>query len=235
MNLRLCKKVLSILILLLAFPGLSAMAESPRGKYVIVIDAAHGGTDKGVKLSRNLYEKDVTLAIAKGLRGDLNKTKSIKVYLTRSTDKNVSTPRRMKAPTKLKADLFISLSINAGFGKSSSGYEVYYPGFKKMSSKKGESNDIAKDMVRNRYLNESVRFAQIVMKNIEKVFPRQGRGLRNAPIPILDGLTIPAVVIELGFATNVKDRNKLKSEKIQESIAKALSKSIKEYFSTSGA
>ena len=235
MNLRSYKKILSILILLLAFPGLSAMAESPRGKYVIVIDAAHGGTDKGVKLSRNLYEKDVTLVIAKGLRGDLNKARNLKVYLTRSTDKNVSTPERAKAATKLKADLFISLSINAGFGKSSSGYEVYFPGFKRMSSKKDGSNEIVSDMVRSRYLNESVRFAQIVMKNIDKVFRRQGRGLRNAPIPILEGLTIPAVVIELGFATNIKDRKKLKSEKIQKSIAKALSKSIKEYFSTMGA
>lgn len=235
MNLRLYKKILSILILLLVFPGLSAMAESPRGKYVIVIDAAHGGTDKGVKLSRNLYEKDVTLAIAKGLKGDLNKTKNIKVYLTRSTDKNVSTSERMGVATKLKADLFISLSINAGFGKSSSGYEVYFPGFKGISSKKGGSDKIVSDMVRSRYLNESVRFAQIVMKNIDKVFRRQGRGLRNAPIPILEELTIPAVVIELGFATNIKDRNKLKSKKIQESIAKALSRSVKEYFSTLGA
>ena len=235
MNLRLYKKILSILILLLVFPGLSAMAESPRSKYVIVIDAAHGGTDKGVKLSRNLYEKDVTLAIAKGLRGDLNKERNLKVYLTRSTDKNVSTPERVKAATKLKTDLFISLSINAGFGKSSSGYEIYFSGFKKMSPKKGGSTEIVNDMVRSRYLNEGVRFAQIAMKNIDKVFPRQGRGLRNAPIPILEGLTIPAVVIELGFATNIKDRKKLKSEKIQKSIAKALSKSIKEYFSTLGA
>ena len=235
MNLRLYKKVLSILILLLAFPGLSAMAESPRGKYVIVINAAHGGTDKGVKLSRNLYEKDVTLAIAKGLRGDLNKVRNLKVYLTRSTDKNVSTPERVRAVTKLKADLFISLNINAGFGKSSSGYEVYYLGFEKTPSKRDGSSEIVNDMVRSRYLNESVRFAQIVMKNIDKVFPRQGRGLRNAPIPILDGLIIPAVVIELGFATNVKDRKKLMNEKTQSLIAKALSRSVKEYFSTLGA
>ncbi len=235
MNMRLYKKILSILILLLVFPGLSAMAESPRDKYVVVIDAAHGGTDKGVKLSRNLYEKNVTLAIAKGLKGDLNKTKNIKVYLTRSTDKNVSTSERMGVATKLKADLFISLSINAGFGKSSSGYEVYYPGFKRISSKKGGSNKIVNDMVRSRYLNEDVRFAQIVMKNIDQVFRRQGRGLRSAPIPILEGLTIPAVVVELGFATNVNNRKKLMNEKTQSLIAKALSKSIKEFFSTLGA
>jgi N-acetylmuramoyl-L-alanine amidase len=66
------------------------------------------------------------------------------------------------------------------------------------------------------------------------VFPRQGRGLRNAPVPVLEGLTIPAVIIELGFATNIKDRKKLASRKIQQSIAKALSRSIKEYFHTEG-
>ena len=73
------------------------------------------------------------------------------------------------------------------------------------------------------------------MKNIEKIFPRKNRGLRSATIPILEGLTIPAVVIELGFATNIQDRKKLMNRKVQESIAIAVGKSIKEYIAASGA
>ncbi len=229
---RLTKPVLLILLsVLFIFPFTSAMAGT---SHVVIIDPAHGGTDRGGKLSRNLYEKDITLIVAKALKKNLSKTKNVKIYLTRSTDKKLSISERIKIARRSKADLFVSLHINAGFGKSSSGYEVYFPGFGKTLARKGDSNEILNDMVRNKYLNDSVRFAQIVMKNIEKVFPRQGRGLRNAPVPVLEGLTIPAVVIELGFATNIKDRKKLLSRKIQQSIATALSKSIKEYFSTEG-
>ena len=85
-------------------------------------------------------------------------------------------------------------------------------------------------MVKTKYLNESVRFAQIVEKNLEKVFRRKDRGLRSAPILVLDGLTIPAVVLEIGFATNIKDRKKLMDEATQKSIAGALAKSIRDFF-----
>ncbi|MCD6153683.1 MAG: N-acetylmuramoyl-L-alanine amidase [Syntrophobacterales bacterium] len=229
---QLTKTVLLILLsVLFIFPFTSAMAGTG---HVVIIDPAHGGADRGVKLSRNLCEKDITLIIAKDLKKNLSKTKNVKIYLTRSADKKLSISERIKIARRSKADLFVSLHINAGFGKNSSGYEVYFPGFGKTPARKGDSNEILNDMVRNKYLNDSVRFAQIVMRNIEKVFSRQGRGLRNAPIPVLEGLAIPAVVIELGFATNIKDRKKLLSRKIQKSIATALSKSIKEYFSTEG-
>lgn len=85
-------------------------------------------------------------------------------------------------------------------------------------------------MAKNKYLNDSVRLAQTIQKNMEKVFPRKGRGLRDAPIPVLTGLSIPAVVLEIGFATNLEDKEKIMDEKTQSAIVQALSTSIREYF-----
>jgi N-acetylmuramoyl-L-alanine amidase len=85
-------------------------------------------------------------------------------------------------------------------------------------------------MVKNKSLNDSVRFAQILQRNMEKVFPRKGRGLREAPMPILNELTLAAVVLEMGFATNVDDKKKVIDEKTQQAIVEVLSKSIREFF-----
>lgn len=234
MNARLSKLILVIVSVLIVFPLLAATVGAAGEKYAIIIDPAHGGADRGVTLSKNVYEKAITLAIAKEIEKYFTKTKTIKIHLARSTDKDLSISERQHEATRLGADLFISLHVNAGFGTGASGYEVYFPGFLKTASSQDGSKEIVSDMVRNEYLNDSVRFAHIVMKHIEKIFPRQNRGLRYGPIPIFEGLTIPAVVVELGFATNIQDRKKIMNKEVQKSIAAALGKSIKEYITASG-
>ena len=218
-----------ILFILLIFPVSVAAA-----KYVVVIDPGHGGSDMGVKLSKNIYEKDVTLAIAKLVRKNLSGANGIDVKLTRSDDKNVSPANRRKLAGKSDANLFISLHVNAGFGLKARGYEIYYPAASVPSVKKSNSGEILKDMKQTRRLNSCVRFAQIVQKNMGKVFPREGRGLINAPVLVLQSMTAPAILLEMGFATNLENKKKLKDKKVQQAVADALSKSIKKYFSTDG-
>jgi N-acetylmuramoyl-L-alanine amidase len=185
-------------------------------------------------LSRNTYEKDITLTIGKLIEDRLSKIRAIKVLLTRSKDTDMAIKKRTETAQKAKADLFVSIHINAGFGNASSGYEIYFSGFKQPSSTKESSNEIVKDMVRNQYLNDSVRFAQIFQKNFSRVFPREDRGLRDAPFLVCEGLTIPSVVIELGFATNIENKKKLRNKETQKSIANAIAKSIREYFAGAG-
>ncbi len=227
MTIQLCRRICLILVTLFLVPATIAVAAN---KYLVVVDPAHGGAEKGVRLTNTIYEKDIVLTIAKQIQKEIGGKGGISVKLTRTTDKDVSPSERIRIASASKANLFIRLHVNAGFGPSSSGYEIYFPGFKKSSKQKGSSTEIVDDMVRNKFLNESVRFAQYAMKNIEPIFPRQGRGLREGPIPGLDKLDIPAVVIELGFATNIDNRKKLTKKNTQKALADALSESIKEYF-----
>ncbi|MBN2538542.1 MAG: N-acetylmuramoyl-L-alanine amidase [Deltaproteobacteria bacterium] len=220
----------AVLCMLLGFP-LSAAAAG----HMVVIDPGHGGSNMGVTLSRSVHEKDVTLAIARLVKKSLSGAKDIDIRLTRLDDKDVSTTDREKIVQRSNADLFISLHVNAGFGQNAEGYEIYSSSFTVPSAKESNSKEIVKNMEQTGYLNDSVRFGQIVQKNIRRVFPRKGRGLRNAPILVLESLTTPAVLLEIGFATNLEDKKLLKDEKIQKDVADALTESIQEYFSTGGA
>jgi N-acetylmuramoyl-L-alanine amidase len=230
------KQALFIILIALPFMLLTGVSVfALQGEYEVVIDPAHGGTEAGVNLSRNLNEKDVTLEIAKMIQQNLGKAGNVRVKLTRSADSDISIKDRKKMVDKSKTDLFISIHINAGFGDKSTGYEIYYSSSQnRPASAEGSSKEIVDDMIESRYLNDSILFAQIVRKNIEKIFPREGRGIRSAPVFVLEGLTVPAVEIELGFATNIKSRKQLADEEIQRSIADGLTKSIKEFFTSSG-
>jgi len=210
----------------LAIPCL--YAKTPQEKKVVIIDAAHGGSDSGVGLSGGVKEKDLTLQIAQMVEKDLAQSGQFQIRLTRTADTTMSMEDRLKVIRAAKADIVVSLHVNAGFDKNSSGYEVYFPGFKSLPGGQNDSKAILKDMVKNKYLNDSVRLAQMIGKNLAVIFPHKDRGLRDAPVPLLEGLTIPAVVVEMGFATNENDRNLLLNATTKQALAKALSKGIRE-------
>lgn len=225
------KSMALLTILVILFTPSLLMAQTAQPKRLVIIDAAHGGADGGVIVTDKVREKQVTLELSQLLQKELAKDPDIQVRMTRTSDKAASIDERRKITTAAPAGaLFISLHVNAGFGKNATGYEIYFPGFKTAPEDKGGSKAILKDMVKNKSLNDSVRFAQILQRNMEKVFPRKGRGLRDAPMPMLNDLTFAAVVLEIGFATNVDDRKKVMDEKIQQAIVEALRKSIREFF-----
>ena len=187
------------------------------------------GDDPGVT-SDKLREKELTLNLALLVREEAQKIPGLQVKLTRSTDRTLSIAERVKAAGTMKADALLSLHVNAGFGKKASGYEVYFPGFRQSVPGGGDSSPIIKDMARNTSLNDSVRLAQRIQSALESVFPRKGRGLRDAPSPLLDGLTIPGLVVEIGFATDPDDRKRLTAEQTQRAVARALVTGLRDYF-----
>jgi len=229
MNLWPVRIILALSILMICLLS-GAEAQKSHVKHLVVIDPAHGGTDFGVRLTDKEYEKNITLAISVLVKKELDKVGNVQVQLTRSSDKDVSLSERKKIITASRSQVLISVHVNAGFSKTSTGYELYFPGFKAASAEQSDSREILKDMARNKYLNDSVRLAQLIQKNMSSVFPRKGRGLRDASIPVIEGLSIPSVVVEIGFATNPDDRKNLLDVNTQNAIAHALCQSIKDYF-----
>jgi len=198
-------------------------------RHILLIDPAHGGKDTGV-VSDKLREKDLTMKLALLVRQEAQKSENLKVQLTRSADTGLTVAERIKIVGAVKPDCLISLHVNAGFGKKATGYELYFPGFRQTVAGGGDPAAILKDMARNKHLNDAVRLAQQIQSSLEKVFPRKGRGLRDAPCPLLDGLNIPGLVVEIGFATNPEDRSALNSNETQQAIAKALVRGVQGYF-----
>jgi len=225
------KKILPLLgILMSAFLicGVLELSAAPR-KHIIVIDPAHGGQDTGIKLTDKVDEKDITLAVALALRKELAKENNLGIILTRDSDKMVSLEDRKKNIAKIKPDFVLSLHTNAGFGKSASGFELYCPEFNKDIKEKKTVKGGARQG-KNKYLDDSVRMARIIQENLNTLFPRKGRGLRRADLPITEDLFVPVVIVEMGFATNSEDKKKLLSLNTQTEIANALGKSIKSFY-----
>jgi N-acetylmuramoyl-L-alanine amidase len=205
-----------------------ALSQSASAKSTVIIDPAHGGADSGVKISDKIHEKDITLKLALLVQKELSKLGNIQVLLTRDKDVDISMQERINRITTIQPRVMISIHINAGFYKTAKGFEMYFPGFKTTKSAKDSPSAIISDMKKNKNLNESVRLAQNIQKQLESVFPKESRGLREAPLPLLEGITIPAVIVEIGFSGNAENRKKLNDEKYQQDIARALSKGIRE-------
>ena len=198
-------------------------------RHIIIIDPAHGGEESGVKVNDKLSEKDITLAIALSVQKEMAQNKNFDIVLTRDSDKTVTLEDRKKEINRLKPDIMISIHVNAGFDKNANGFEIYYPGLKNIENKNSLTKSSVND-AKKKYLNDSVRLAQIIQKNLDSLFSRKSRGIREANQALLEGLTVPSLVVEVGFATNPEEKKKLISPDTQSAIAKALARSITSYF-----
>jgi len=208
---------------------MTGMAASTQNAYMILLDPAHGGDDTGV-VSDKIREKDLTMNIALMVRQEAQKIPGLGIRMTRSTDRGMSIAERIKAVGTQKTDCLVSLHVNAGFGKKASGYEIYFPGFRQSVAGGKDAQPIIQDMARNKSLNDSVRLAQNIQSGLETVFPRKGRGLRDAPSPLLEDLSIPGLVVEIGFATHTDDRKNLTEAETQRAVARAIIKGLQDYF-----
>jgi N-acetylmuramoyl-L-alanine amidase len=225
------KKILLIMGILMSLLILTSGDLSATGKKkIILIDPAHGGKEQGVKMSTDVSEKDITLAVALSLKQALARENNLEVFLTRDSDKTVDMEDRKDSIKKIKPDFFISLHVNGGLGKDASGFEIYYPWFGEEAIKEKKTAKDNASQLKNKYQNDSLNMAKIIQENMNVLFPRKGRGLRKADLPVTEGLFVPAVSVEMGFATNPEDRKKLLSVNTQTEIAKALAKSINSFY-----
>ncbi|MCB1036589.1 MAG: N-acetylmuramoyl-L-alanine amidase, partial [Acidobacteria bacterium] len=96
-----------------------------RGVQTIVIDPGHGGSETGAKSTTGVYEKELTLILAKALRRGLLSRLPVEVVLTREGDEELPLPARTAIANQNKADLFISLHLNSAYGAKAQGAETY--------------------------------------------------------------------------------------------------------------
>jgi TonB-dependent SusC/RagA subfamily outer membrane receptor len=183
-------------------------------KITVVIDAGHGGENDGVKVN-NVSEKDIVLVIAKKIER-LNHNENIKILLTRHDDSYNSLRERTEFADKNKADLFISLHVNAAQDLTNSeekGIEVY------LSSKKIE--DYRSEVLANTLINE-LQNTYDINRNILK--PKTG-------VWVLDASKCAAVLIEFGYLTNPDDFKFILDEHNQDKIAQNILEAISKYTS----
>ena len=221
-------------------PDLSA----PPTVRVVAIDAGHGGSDDGTRGASGTLEKDITLSIARRLRDAIQGRLGLRVILTRNRDDDIPLDARAAVANNNKADLFISLHVNASIRRSATGAEVFYLS---MAEYGEEARAVAEqeaqlvpvvgggvrqidlvqwEMAQVRYLDRAARLAGIVHEELSRRVPMGVRGVQEAPFRVLVGANMPAVLIEMGFVSNESDEQRLRSAQFQNAVADALTDSV---------
>ena len=218
---------------------------------VVIIDAGHGGKDPGAIGRRGLKEKVVVLDIARRTEKLLNKTRKVKVILTRRRDEFVSLDNRVKTANRTRGGLFVSIHTNSHLSKSAGGFETFYLGRTKTSAAKAvammensvleleerpfmldlgkELNKILWDLRLNEFRIESRELAGVVQTNLDERLSLKNRGVKEAPFYVLRGVAMPGALVETAFISNRREEALLKRASFRESIAQAICNSILQY------
>lgn len=227
-------------------------------RYVVAVDAGHGGVDPGnpgvVVDGRRVNEAKLTLAIALKVEQELSK-RGVGVVMTRRTDTLIALHERGPIANARKADLFVSIHTNAANprwrnGSAVRGFETYFLSEARTederrvaamendvvrfeSSVDAEKGDplsfIINDLAQNEHLRESSDLAALIQGALAGAHPGPSRGVKQAGFSVLMRAYMPAVLVEVGFGTNPADARWMASEAGQREAAVAIADATVEY------
>lgn len=209
-----------------------------------MIDPGHGGDDAGVASPTGLPEKDITLAVARRLRTALDGRSDVAVVLTRDDDRRMSLRDRTIFANSRKAAALVSLHINASADETLHGAEFSVVAADDAGRITLESPGtplpvaggatrviefIPWERAARRYRDGSLTLARALAATFESVGHLSARGVQSAPLAVLTGATMPAVVADLGYITHPEDLTRLASADGQEAIARQLSEAVLQF------
>ena len=190
----------------------SSLPNVPYGKYKVVIDPGHGGSDPGAVGINGLKETDIVLEVSKTVSGFL-KNKGVKTILTRTYERTLDLQPRVSKANNAKADAFVSIHANATRGKRKdvNGLETYY-----YSGSKGYS--LAKNIHK-----------QILITSAQS----PDRGVRKSRFYVIRKTSMPAALVEIGFVTGMYDAALLRQQAYSDKMSFAIAKGILNYLKLS--
>ena len=229
------------------------------GVNIIVIDPGHGGKDPGnLGTGRyRSREKDVSFDVSQLVKKYIEENlPNTKVILTRDDDQFIELYQRTVIANRANADVFISIHCNANDNKSAYGTESFVLGMgekdqrlnktaqlenaARLLEENWESNYeelnannpaaiIALRAYQDAFLEQSISIADEIQRQFEGRVKRRNRGVKQQPLAVLRGSTMPAVLVELGFLTNPGEEDFLQSTQGKELLASAIYRAVKEY------
>lgn len=228
-------------------------------KFIVVLDAGHGGSDHGANRTYSdigrIAEKDVTLAITLKVGEMLEKNKDFKIIYTRKIDEYPSLSDRTNLANRSKADLFVSIHCNSSKRPTAYGTETFVQGPDQNDTNlevAKRENDvifldekdkqtfgsydpgspeslIALKLQQSRYLESSLLLGGLVENNFVNKDKRTSRGVFQKNLHVLRMNAMPSVLIETGFINHPEESHYLASEKGQDEISESIYKAILDY------
>ena len=184
-----------------------------KNTYTIVINAGHGGADKGgVGVDGKSTEAALTLELANTIKS-LNQNNRLNLVFTRSADESQSVAEIATIANKANPDLFVSLHYNSSKNNQLSGTEIY----------------IANPIKTNSY-NSHLQFANQLANDLDDLkIPFKGIKSKQEGVYVLQNVNCPSVLVEAGYLSNQVDLEKIKSPQFREQLAVALLNGIQKY------
>ena len=226
-------------------------APGPEPLHTIVIDPGHGGHDAGAVGPGGLQEKELSLDIARRVAALLPEELGVRVVLTRARDQFVGLRERTALANRERADLFLSIHVNAAPDGAATGTETYFlsneatDGAARRAAEyenrliaadtgaRGGSPDVLRsilwDLAQSDFQQESSRVAEALQNNLDRALRRPSRGVKQAPFYVLGGAAMPAVLVEIGFISNPQEEQRLRDDGYRDRIARALVAGVAAY------
>ena len=246
--------VLTVLCLAITAP---VKAVDKDGKFVLVIDAGHGGKDPGAVNGKN-QEKTINLNVALKMGKLIEENcQNVKVIYTRKNDVFVELYKRADIANKAGADMFISIHTNSAKNKNANGAETYLLGVEENRTSANLNaaleenkailleNDyeahyegynpnspesmIIFEFMQNEYQKESLKMATFTQNQMISSAKRPDRGVHQAGYLVLWKSTMPSILIELGFISNDAECKYLISQKGVDEMSQSLYNAFSEY------
>jgi len=180
-----------------------AVSEADRPSTVVVIDAGHGGVDRGGIPGQRVAEKTMTLDVAQRLESVLT-AYGYRVVMTRDSDVFVPLGTRVAIANSYRNAIFVCIHFNAARRRSASGIETYF------------------------YSSQSLPLASAIHYYVAGGAPSSNRGVRRRGFYVLRKTTIPSVLVECGFLTNATEANYAQSADYRQKLAEEIGRGVRE-------
>ena len=236
-----------------------SVAEAVPGKprdVVIAIDAGHGGDDPGATGSSGAREKDITLAVARQLKKQIDKTPGMSAVLTRDADYFIPLEKRYLKAREAKSDLFVSIHADAFKSSDARGSSVW------VLSPRGATNEAARwladrenradlvggvslddkddtlaavllDLSQGATMGASNAVAEQVLAALRDIGPTHRGYVERANFVVLRSPDVPSILVETAFISNPAEEAKLKDPAHREKLASAILDGVNGYFKAS--
>ncbi len=235
-------------------PKEGAKAKAPKVErlVIIAIDAGHGGEDPGARGKRGTREKDVTLAIARRLKAQIDKESNMRSVMVRDGDYYIALSDRVTKSRRVQADLFVSIHADAWVRPDVKGSSVFALSERgatstaaRMLAQRENKSDLiggvnfgVKDPVLARTLldlsltatiNDSLKLGKAVLAELGDVNSLHKAAVEQAGFAVLKAPDIPSILVETAFISNPDEEKRLKDSAYQDKIATAILGGIKRY------
>lgn len=223
--------------------------------FTLVLDAGHGGQDAGA-IGSFSKEKNINLTYVLALGEKIAANhKDVKIIYTRTTDVFIPLNERAQIANKANADLFMSIHTNSAKNKTANGTETFTLGHARSKENMElamlensvilleedyqktyqgfdpNSTDlyIMFQFMQDQYMEQSIKFADLIQQNFSKNTPLTDRGVRQAGFLVLRATTMPSVLVELGFISNREEEKYLNRKENQDKMVDAIYEAFVNY------